>query len=40
MSVCLKILVTTEPIALYSSGNTPTDPGMVLGYFLGGGESP
>ena len=37
MSVCLKlkISVTTEPIILYSSGNIPTGPVMVLGCFLG-----
>ncbi len=30
----LKILVTTVPIGFYSSGNIPTGPVMVLGYFL------
>ena len=32
----LKISVTTEPIGFYSSGNIPTGPVVVLGYFLGG----
>ena len=38
VSVCLKlkILITTEPIGLYYSGNIPTGPVMVLRYFLGG----
>ena len=37
LSVCLspKISVTTEPIGFYSSGNIPTGPVVVLGYFLG-----
>ena len=36
-SVCLslRILVTTEPIGFYSSGNIPAGPVVVLGYFLG-----
>ena len=38
MSVCLKlkILVTTEPIGLYSSGIIPTGPVLVFNYFLRG----
>ena len=36
----LKILVTTEPIGFYSSGNIPTGPVVVLGYFLGGWDTP
>ena len=46
MSVCpsvclkLKISVTTKPIGLYSSGNIPTGPGMVLSYFLWGWDTP
>ena len=42
MSVCLmlKISVTTELIGLYSSGNIPTGPVMVLSYFLGGWDTP
>ena len=37
----LEISVTTEPIGFYSSGNIPTVPVVVLGYFLGGrGETP
>ncbi len=34
----LKILAT-EPIEFYSSGNKPTDPVVVLGYFLGGRDT-
>ncbi len=36
MSVCtsLKILVTTEPIGFYPSGNIPTGPVVVLGYLF------
>ena len=39
LSVCmqLKISVTAELIGFYSSGNIPTGPVVVLGYFLGGG---
>ena len=35
MSICLslKISVTTELIWFYSSGNIPTGPRVVLGYF-------
>ncbi len=42
MSVCLKlkISVTTEPIGLYYSGNIPTGPVMVLGFFLGVWNTP
>ena len=42
MSVCpsLKISVTTEPIGFYSSGNIPTGPVVVLGYFLEGWDTP
>ena len=46
MSVCLsvrpflKISVTTEPIGFYSSGNIPTGPVVVLGYFLGEWDTP
>ena len=42
MSVCLKlkISVTTQPIGLYSSGNIPTGPVMVLSYFLRGWDTP
>ena len=42
LSVCLtlKILVTTEPIGFYSSGNIPTGPVVVLGYFLEGVGNP
>ena len=42
LSVCLKlrILVTTEPIGLYSLGNISNGPGMVLSYFLGGWDTP
>ena len=36
----LKISVTTEPIGFYSSGNIPTGPVVVLGYFLGGWDTP
>ena len=36
----LKISVTTEPIGLYSSGNIPTGPVMVLSYFLWGWDTP
>ena len=32
----LKISVTAVPIGLYSLGNIPTGPLMVLSYFLGG----
>ena len=41
-SVCLKlrILVTTEPIRLYFSGNIPTGLVMLLSYFLGGWDTP
>ena len=40
MSVCLKlkISVTTEPIELYYSGNTPAGSVKVLSYFLGVGH--
>ena len=31
----LKMSVTTQPIGFYSSGNKPTGPVVVLGYFLG-----
>ena len=46
LSVCLsvrlslKISVTTEPIEFYSSGNIPTGPVVVLGYFLVGWNTP
>ena len=46
MSVCLyvrpslKISVTTEPIGFYSSENIPTGTVVVLGYFLGGLDTP
>ena len=33
----IKILITAEPIGLYSSGNIDTGPAVVLGYFVGGG---
>ena len=36
----LKISVTAEPIGLYFSGIIPTGPVMVLGYFLGGWDTP
>ena len=36
----LKISVTIEPIGFYSSGNIPTGPVVVLGYFLGGLDTP
>ena len=36
----LKISVTTELIGLYSSRNISTGPVMVLGYFLGGWDTP
>ena len=36
----LKISVTTEPIGFYSSGNVPAGPVVVLGYFLGGWDTP
>ena len=36
----LKISVTNEPIEFYSSGNIPTGPVEVLGYFLGGWNTP
>ena len=45
-SVCLyvrpsiKISVTTELIGFYLSGNIPTGPVVVLGYFLWGGTPP
>ena len=41
-SVCpsLKISVTTKPIGFYSSGNIPTGAVVVLGYFLGGWDTP
>ena len=35
MYVHLKISVTAEPNGLYSSGNMPTGPVVVLRYFLG-----
>ncbi len=35
-----KISVTTGPIEFYSSGNIPTDPVVVLSYFLGGWDNP
>ena len=42
LSVCLKlkISVTKEPIGLFSSGNIPTGPGIVLSYFIGGWDTP
>ena len=42
LSVCqsLKISVTTGPIIFYYSGNIPTGPVVVLGYFLGGWDTP
>ena len=46
LSVCLsvrlklKILVTTEPIGFYSSGNISTGPVVILGYFLGEWDTP
>ena len=41
MSVCLKfkILVTTEPIGLYSSEIIPTGPVKVYNFFLGGKDT-
>ena len=36
----LKISVTTEPIGFYSSENIPTGPVVVLGYFIGGLNTP
>ena len=36
----LKISVTAEPIWLYFSGIIPTGPVVVLGYFLGGCDTP
>ena len=36
----LKISVTAEPIELYSSGNIPTGPLVVLSHFLGEWDSP
>ena len=36
----LQISVTTEPIGFYCSGNIPTGPVVILGYFLGGGTPP
>ena len=36
----LKISVITEPIGLYSSGNMPTGPVVVLSYFLEGWTLP
>ena len=36
----LKILVTTEPIRFYFSGNIPTGPVVVLVYFIGGWDTP
>ena len=36
----LKILVTTEPIGLNSSGNILSDIVMVLSYFPGGWDTP
>jgi hypothetical protein len=36
----LKISVTAEPNGLYSSGNIPTGPVVVLRYFLGGWDTP
>ena len=37
----LKISVTIEPIGFYSSGNIPTGPVVILGYynFLGGWDT-
>ena len=35
----LKISVITEPIRLYSSGNMPTGPVVVLSYFLEGWDN-
>ena len=42
LSVCLKlkISVTTEPIWFYSSDNIPTGLLVVLGYLLGGWDTP
>ena len=42
MSVCLKrkISVTAETIGLYSSGNKPTDPVVVLCYVIKELENP
>ena len=36
----LKISVTTESIGCYSSGNIPIGPVVVLGYYLGGWDTP
>ena len=36
----LKISVTAVPIGLYSLGNIPTGPLMVLSYFLAGRDTP
>ena len=36
----LKILATAETNGLYSSGNIPNGPVMVLSYFLGGWDTP
>ncbi len=36
----LKISATTEPNGLYSSGNIPIGPVMVLSYFPGGWDTP
>ncbi len=36
----LKISVTAELIGLYSSGEIPTGPVMVQGYFSGGWDIP
>ena len=35
----LKISITTGPIGLYSSWNTPTSPVIVLSYFLRGWDT-
>ena len=36
----VRLSVTTEPIGFYFSGNTPTGPVVVLGYFLEGVKHP
>ncbi len=39
-SLKISVSVTTEPIGFYTSGNISTAPVVVLGYFLGGWDTP
>ena len=43
LSVCPSVrpfLVTTEPIGFCSSGNIPIGPVVVVGYYIGGWDTP